>query len=166
VLTLKPGERVTWVSTASNRWLVASAWIFLAAAVVLGVANAALRLSATLWALAVPFALVGILGLELSTIRVQVTEAALAIAFGPLRWPIYTVPLAKLDAAWSEDRVPTEVGGWGYRGLPGSATIMLRGGECLVVRYRDGGTLAISVDDAERGAALVNGLLGSRAPTS
>jgi hypothetical protein len=165
VYTPKPGQRATWVSTASNRWLVGSAYVFLAAAIVLVAAKVALGFSSGLWALAIPFTFVGILGLALSTIRVQVTEGALAIAFGPLRWPVYTVPLAQLDAAWSEERWPTEVGGWGYRGLPGGATIMLRGGECLVVRYRDGGTLAISVDDAERGAALVNGLLGSRTPT-
>ncbi|MEU7854572.1 hypothetical protein [Nonomuraea sp. NPDC049141] len=67
-------------------------------------------------------------------------------------------------AAWSEVRYPSQVGGWGIRGLPGSATIMLRGGECLIIRYRSGGQLAVSVDDAERGAALINALIAERPP--
>jgi hypothetical protein len=51
-------------------------------------------------------------------------------------------------SAWSEVRYPSQTGGWGFRGFPGTAAIMLRGGECLVIRYRSGGRLAISIDDA------------------
>lgn len=71
-------------------------------------------------------------------------------------------PLSQIESAWSETRHPAEVGGWGIRGLPGSSTIMLRGGECLVIRYRSGGRLAISIDDAERGASLINALIAER----
>lgn len=166
VLTPKPGERVTWLSTASNRWLLATAWTLLVGGVALAIINGVLHLSPGLWAVAIPLALVGLGGLQLSTLRVQVNDTGLTFAFGPLRWPVRSVPLAKLEDAWTEERTPQEVGGWGYRGLPGTATIMIRGGECLVVRYRDGGTLGISVDDAEQGAALLNGLISARTPTS
>jgi hypothetical protein len=40
---------------------------------------------------------------------------------------------------------------------------MLRGGECLVVRFASGGELGISIDDAQRGAALLNALIAQRA---
>ncbi|GAA3089600.1 hypothetical protein GCM10020254_38220 [Streptomyces goshikiensis] len=39
---------------------------------------------------------------------------------------------------------------------------MLRAGECLVIRA-GGKEFAVSVDDAERGAALLNSLAGARA---
>lgn len=39
---------------------------------------------------------------------------------------------------------------------------MLRGGECLVIRPSKGREFAVSVDDAERGAALLNSLRASR----
>ena len=39
----------------------------------------------------------------------------------------------------------------------------MRRGECLVIKYRPGGELTISVDDAERGAALLNALIAERA---
>ncbi len=41
-------------------------------------------------------------------------------------------------------------------------TVMLRSGECLVVRTIKGKDFAVSVDDAERGAALLNSLIGQR----
>ncbi|MFI9799887.1 hypothetical protein [Streptomyces sp. NPDC052302] len=43
-----------------------------------------------------------------------------------------------------------------------SAPAMLRRGECLVVRVK-GKDFAVSVDDAERGAALLNSL-GAKSP--
>lgn len=101
----------------------------------------------------------GLAVLLFSAVRVQVGESGASIAFGPLRWPVRRVALSRIDTARSEERNPASVGGWGYRGLPGAATIMIRSGECLVLRYRRGGELGISVDDAERGAALINALL-------
>ncbi|MFD7782173.1 hypothetical protein ACFV4Q_03610 [Streptomyces nojiriensis] len=37
-------------------------------------------------------------------------------------------------------------------------TVMLRSGECLVIPPRRGREFAVMVDDAERGAALLNAL--------
>ncbi|NUP76885.1 MAG: hypothetical protein HOV96_04945, partial [Nonomuraea sp.] len=102
-------------------------------------------------------------GAMTSTLSVRVGGDTLVIGFGPFGRPTRRIPLAKIDRAWTEVRHPSEVGGWGFRGLPGMATIMLRGGECLVLGYRSGGRLAISVDDAERGASLVNALVAERA---
>ncbi len=154
---LRPDERAVWVSSLTVPWAVGLASAFLAAVVV----------SATLTMveigirgyLVVVFALIALDGFALSAIRVQADRRGLAIAFGPLRWPVYRIPLRRVESAWVETRRPSDVGGWGYRGLPGGATIMLRGGECLVVRYASGGKLAISIDDAERGAALLNALI-------
>jgi hypothetical protein len=158
---LRPGERAVWVSSLSVRWLMglAAACLVVAAAVsVLTVIN----LPWPIWTVA-PLSVVAIAVLTVSTIRVQVDDRGLAIAFGPLRWPTRTVALRKIERAWVEERQPHDVGGWGYRGLPGAATIMLRGGECLVVRYTSGGELGISIDDAEHGAALLNALVAKGA---
>jgi MFS family permease len=158
---LRPGQHAVWVSSLAVPWAVALAVGFLIAAVVLGtlsVVRGDVR-----GEMAVIFAVVALVGLTLSTVRAQVDRRGLAIAFGPLRWPVRRVPLARIESAWVEVRRPGDVGGWGYRGLPGGATIMLRGGECLVVRYVSGGTLAVSVDDAERGAALLNELINEHA---
>ncbi|GGR82660.1 hypothetical protein Snoj_40460 [Streptomyces nojiriensis] len=41
-------------------------------------------------------------------------------------------------------------------------TVMLRSGECLVIHPRRGREFAVSMDDAERGAALLSALSAQR----
>ncbi|GLW97120.1 DUF1648 domain-containing protein [Microtetraspora sp. NBRC 16547] len=160
-LVLHPGERPVWVSTVASPLVAGLAFALLAAAVSLA-ACVLMGFSAALWIGVVVFAFVGLLGLGLSSVRVKVSPEGLTVSYGPLRWPSRSVPLGRLDRAWTEQRFPSDVGGWGYRGLPGQSTIMIRGGECLVVRYTSGGELGISVDDAAQGAALLNALVASR----
>ncbi|MFI6786458.1 hypothetical protein ACIBG4_03925 [Nonomuraea sp. NPDC050383] len=164
-LRLQAGRRAVWVGRAGNRWLAAVtvvaavALCVVAVLVLLGLAGG-VAARALLPGLGITLAV----GLFTSSLAARVTEDGLAVGLGPLRWPVRRIRLDAIERAWAETRSPAEVGGWGFRGLPGSATIMLRGGECLVVRYRSGGQLAISVDDAERGASLINALIAERAP--
>ncbi|MET8384517.1 DUF1648 domain-containing protein [Streptosporangium canum] len=158
LLELRPGQRAVWVSSARNGWLLAIGASLVAVGTGLLVA-AAFGAESAPWPAFVAAIVAGLLGVVLSSVRVRIAQDGLQVSYGPLRLPRRHVPLARLDSAWSEERFPREVGGWGVRGLPGAATIMLRGGECLVVRYASGGRLAISVDDAERGAALLNTLV-------
>lgn len=165
-LRLRPGQRSVWVSRITNPWLIA---VSTAAVVALAVTSV-LRLTGVVAGGAAGSALTGLVivlfaGLLTSSLTARVTGDGLAIGFGPLGWPVRRIRLSKIDTAWSEVRYPSQVGGWGVRGLPGSATIMLRGGECLIIRYRSGGQLAVSVDDAERGAALINALIAERPAT-
>jgi uncharacterized membrane protein len=157
---LNPGERAVWVSSLTVPWTIGLASAFAVAAVVLAVLP--LELPWPMWTI-VPLSAVALAVFTISTIRVQVDDRGLAVAFGPLRWPTRKIPLRRIERAWVEQRQPSSVGGWGYRGLPGAATIMLRGGECLVVRRTSGGELGVSIDDAERGAALLNALVAKHA---
>ncbi|UBU16731.1 SdpI family protein [Nonomuraea gerenzanensis] len=163
VLRLKPGQRAVWVSRVVNPWLAVAS----GAAALVTVVTGALALSgaapAGFVAGLLPVLVILLLtGLATVAVSVRVGDDLIRIGFGPLGWPARRIPLSKIESAWSERRQPGEVGGWGFRGLPGSATIMLRGGECLVLRYRSGGRLTISIDDAERGASLINALLSER----
>ncbi|WP_084463702.1 DUF1648 domain-containing protein [Microtetraspora fusca] len=160
-LVLNQGERPVWVSAAASPVGTGVALALLAAAVSLAVC-ALVGLPPQLWIGAALLALVGLSGLWLTSIRVKVSPEAFTVSYGPLRWPTRSVPIGGLDRAWTEERHPADVGGWGYRGLPGRTTIMIRGGECLVVRYTSGGELGISVDDAARGAALINALVAGK----
>ncbi|RCW40267.1 uncharacterized protein DUF1648 [Halopolyspora algeriensis] len=158
-LRLRPDEKAVWVSSSgTGTGLVSAALACLSVAVVVAVLMGLGMVSS--WATLLVFALVGLVCLAVSTVRVRITEQGLSIAFGPLGRPVRRIPLHKIDSARMETRRPSEVGGWGIRGLPGRSTIMIRAGECLVVRYTSGGELGISVDDAERGAALLNTLVG------
>ncbi|MFF4191840.1 hypothetical protein [Nonomuraea sp. NPDC001831] len=163
-MKLRPGRRTVWVSRLVNPWLVALTLVAAMAVVVLCGLRLAGVLSPATLASALPGAVIVLVaGLATASLSVRVGDDALVIGFGPFGVPARRIPLSRIDRAWTEDRRPSEVGGWGFRGLPGAATIMLRGGECLVVGYRSGGRLAISIDDAERGASLINALVSERA---
>lgn len=158
-LRLRPGEKAVWVSSSGTGTGLVSAGLACLSGALVAAVVMALGV-AVLWVVPALFALVGLTCLAVSAVRVRITERGLAISFGPLGLPVRRIPLNRVDSARMEIRRPSEVGGWGIRGLPGRSTIMVRAGECLVVRYTSGGELGISVDDAERGAALLNTLVG------
>ncbi|MBE1592562.1 hypothetical protein ACFPOI_18095 [Nonomuraea angiospora] len=163
LLRLGAGRRTVWVGHVANRWLALLPFAALAAALVLGLLYVTGLVSGVTATSVLPgLVLVLAAGVLTSSVSVQVGDGRMAVQFGPLGWPARRIPLSQIESAWSETRHPAEVGGWGIRGLPGSSTIMLRGGECLVIRYRSGGRLAISIDDAERGASLINALIAER----
>ncbi|MFC5753983.1 DUF1648 domain-containing protein [Actinomadura rugatobispora] len=157
------GQRPVWVGYVRSRWV----FLLGGALAVAGVLGALLALvlpepltpgmplAGPLLALAVA----GLAGLTLSSARVTVDGRGLAVAFGPIGRPVRRIPLETVSSAWVEERRPVEVGGWGYRLSGKGTTVMLRKGECLVVQHGPGDArFAVSVDDAERGAALLNAL--------
>lgn len=147
---------VLWAARTASPGLhalaaVAGAVALVALALTLGGATA------PLWALAIPFAVVAVTTLCCASVQVVVTADGLKVAFGPLGLPARRWRAADIESAHAEHRRPSQVGGWGYRLSGLGTTVMLRAGECLVIRAK-GKDFAVSVDDAERGAAVVNGL--------
>ncbi|KAA5832619.1 DUF1648 domain-containing protein [Saccharopolyspora hirsuta] len=153
-LVLKPGQRAVWVSSVRSRTM-----LVIGGAAVL---SSVVPLLAQAWVAAVVSALAGVVVFALSSARVQVDERGVHTSFGPLRWPVRRIRLEQIDRARVETRRALEVGGWGYRVLPNSTAIMLRGGECLALRLTSGRDFYISVDHPERGAELVNALITER----
>ncbi|MFE2410228.1 DUF1648 domain-containing protein [Kitasatospora sp. NPDC059408] len=157
VMTLPAGERVVWLSRASNVWMQ------LAAAVLgLGAAGTALAGATGLtpghWSLTTTLAILALTVLACSSVQARVTTKGLDIGFGPFGWPRRHWSPADIGAARAERRTAAQAGGWGYRVNGLGTTLMLRGGDCLVVESRQGHRFAVSVDDAERGAALLDSL--------
>ncbi|MFJ7156038.1 DUF1648 domain-containing protein [Streptomyces sp. NPDC101118] len=155
VMELPPGERRVWLSRTSNPWLhlVAAVTGLVAAA---GAVAGAGGLVGVQWGLIAPFAIASLAVLACSSVQACVTEAGLEVSFGPLGWPVRRWAARDIVSARCETRSPAQVGGWGYRLSGLGTTVMLRSGECLVVRPRKGAEFAVSVDDAERGAALLS----------
>ncbi|WP_218782816.1 DUF1648 domain-containing protein [Streptomyces sp. BR123] len=162
LLEIPEGERFVWLSRTTNRWLrLTGAVAALIAAVAVLVAAAGLA-AAPPWALIAPFAVVALAASGCSSVQARVTEKGLEVAFGPLGRPVRRWRAEDIVSARAETRTPAQVGGWGYRIGGQGTTVMLRSGECLVVRPRTGSDFAVSVDDAERGAALLNTLSARR----
>jgi hypothetical protein len=148
--TLTPGERATWVGRANSR-------IILAIGIVLGVVGAL----GTIWfgGWSVVVAGVGLIMGWTSEILVRVDDRGVSAHFGPVGWPRWRTPLSRIEAVRAEQIEPLQWGGWGYRvGRRGTALVVRRG-PGLVLSRRGASDLAITVDDADRAAELVNALL-------
>lgn len=159
-MVLPDGQRLMWFSRASNPWLHAVAALAGGVAVAAALV-AVVGVTTPPWSVIVPVALSSVLVLGCASVQATVSEKGLKVSFGPFGWPARRWALQDIESARSEYRRPTQVGGWGYRLSGLGTTVMLRGGECLVIRAR-GKDFAVSVDDAERGAALLNSLGGRR----
>ncbi|MFZ4153114.1 DUF1648 domain-containing protein [Streptomyces pseudogriseolus] len=163
VMEIPKGQRYVWLSRTSNRWLhlLAAVTGILALAATAGT-MAGLGGGVQGVAGAAPFAVATVVLLACASVQARVTEKGLEVAFGPLGWPARRWAADSIASAWAENRTAMQAGGWGYRLNGLGTTVMLRGGECLVIRTVKGKDFAVSVDDAERGAALLNSLTGQR----
>ncbi|MGW7366082.1 DUF1648 domain-containing protein [Streptomyces sp. NPDC054841] len=160
-MQIPEGERYVWLSRTSNPWLHAASALtgLMAIAVVLAAVGGLMPLQ---WALVAPFALASLLLLGCASVQARASDKGLEVAFGPLGFPARHWAVEDIASARVENRTPAQVGGWGYRLSGLGTTVMLRSGECLVIRSK-GKDFAVSVDDAERGAALLNSLSTRRA---
>ncbi|MEX3107592.1 MULTISPECIES: DUF1648 domain-containing protein [unclassified Streptomyces] len=158
VMDLPRGQRVAWFSRLSSPAFQAVAAVLGFAA--LAVAAASLGGMTGPWpgiSLTIALGVASLLFFTFASVQVRVGEQGLRVSFGPLGWPARHWSVADIESARVEHRTPAQAHGWGYRINGLGTTVMLRGGECLVVRAR-GRDFAVSVDDAERGAALLNSL--------
>ena len=149
-LDLVEGQRSVWIGHASNRSLRAAGAVLATAPAVVGMALGFLS------GVAVVFVVAGLTVVLFGDVRVIVTGGEVSIGLGPLRWPRRTMARSNIDHASVVDVRPRDWGGWGWRGLPGRSAIVVRRGEGLELHTRAGGTLIVTVDDARRGAALIN----------
>ncbi|MBZ9599625.1 DUF1648 domain-containing protein [Streptomyces yangpuensis] len=161
-LEIPAGQHDVWLSRTTNPWLHLVAAVTGVAALAAALAAAGGLLTGTQWAVVAPFALASVLTLAFSSVQARVTEKGLEVAFGPLGRPTRSWAPQDIESSRAESRTPAQVGGWGYRLSGLGTTVMLRSGECLVIRPRKGAEFAVSVDDAERGAALLNTLSAGR----
>jgi hypothetical protein len=154
-LGLAPGEQAVWIGQAGGSW----GWIPPVGGALLG---AALIVSTGSPLAAMGPIVVGILLSAMALVQVVVDGSGIRIRFGWLPWPVIRVRLDEVASAEAIEIRPAEWGGWGYRGSRralGRAAVVVRAGPGIRLELTDGSTMAVTVDDAERAAALLNDLL-------
>lgn len=168
VQELTPTEKAVWVRRIEPSRAAATLIIGGLAVGVTGGA-AVIWASAPLWNLAVWAVILVVVGLAVAstmfwTIRVDGTGFSARSAMGA---PRFHYALSEIEGAAVTSVNPTrDFGGWGIRSIGGGRTgIVVRSGEAIEVQRAGGRVLVVTVDDAERGAALLNGLI-SRAGSS
>jgi lysylphosphatidylglycerol synthetase-like protein (DUF2156 family) len=149
-----PAAPGTWTGRARLAW-----WLVL----VLIAIGAVIAVSArSVLVGALPAAVLLLVYLAFGWIRVSVDARGLRIRYGLLPRPVTSVPLDHIRRAERIDLRPLDWGGWGYRGsrrVFRRAAVVLRSGDAIKLTLTDGSELAVTVDDAAAGAALLADLV-------
>ena len=105
---------------------------------------------------------VGLVALLFAVVRVTVSGDQMVVSLGWWGYPSWRVPLASVTGAQIEKVNPMAYGGWGYRVRPGVRAVVVRAGDAVRVERIKGADLLYTVDDAERGAGLINSIVSAR----
>jgi hypothetical protein len=159
-IELKGEQRAVWLASAHNRWL----WL-------LGVLPllSALFTTRTSSTMGVVTSIAAIATLLLadafSRVRVTVDRHGVRIRCGYLGLIRRSIALADITHAEVFQLAPMAHGGWGYRGslwLMRRAAIVVRGGTALRLALASGKEFSVTVDHADDGASLINGMVRLR----
>jgi hypothetical protein len=94
--------------------------------------------------------------------EVTVWEDGVRVVAGVFRLPVLRVPLDAVAEARVEEVRPGAFGGYGYLRKGGRRCLVVRAGPGLLLRRRAGRDVMVTVEGAEEGAALLNGLIARR----
>ncbi|MFC5145228.1 hypothetical protein [Streptomyces aureoversilis] len=151
-----PGaETAAWSRTVVAGWMVALGAVSAVVFVVVAVLAAGLR-SVFLILLAASAAL-----LATGAVRVTVTPHGVAVRSVLLPFLQRRIRLSRIRHASARQTRPGELGGWGYRWLPGQTAVSLRAGDALWLELTSGKHFVVTVDDAANAAARVNSSLAA-----
>ncbi|WP_052460495.1 DUF1648 domain-containing protein [Microbacterium gorillae] len=158
-LTLPEQARAVWTRTV---WISRSGLIGLGIAVIVSVVAAisiAVSGTSTAWIPAGLAVLIAVMATTTLAFRVTVDARGLTVR-ALVGWPVFRIPLQDMSEVAATEVYPmADFGGWGVRFAGGGRTgVVLRGGEALEVRRRSGRSLVVTVDDAERAAAVLDAL--------
>ncbi|GHC53767.1 DUF1648 domain-containing protein [Streptomyces cinnamoneus] len=150
-LELRDGEAVTWTRSIASRPLRL-------AGLALVLPGTAVGLLAG-WGAGVGLVVGGLVVCAFSAARVTVDRHGLTTSLPWLPRPRLRIPLDRIETATSRPVDPlADLGGWGYRVVPGRSGLVLRSGEAVVARLTTGSEFVVTVDDAATAAALLDAL--------
>jgi len=150
-LDLGPTERAAYRGTLHSRPLM---WASAVATVVIVLSSVSIAPGQWLL-LAAPVGTVAFFG----RIRVTADTRGLRVTAGWTGLPIVRIPLERIASAQAQTIRPMQWGGWGLRAMPGRSALVLRGGPGLVLDLRDGRRFAVTLDDPDSPARLLNALV-------
>ncbi|MGH3446718.1 MAG: hypothetical protein ACRDQA_21465 [Nocardioidaceae bacterium] len=149
-LTLRPGERATWLGHAHSTPIRIGSAVGAGAAAVLVFFEPQV---------AIPVGIVAVALAWTSVLAVRVDEAGVHTLWGPFGWPHPVIALDRIASAHAQRIDPWKWGGWGYRVTGKGTAAVVRRGPGLVIERVTGPAYAVTVDGAAEAADLLNALL-------
>ena len=162
-IDLAAGQQAAWSEVTVPNGMVVVLAVSLLATALLG------ALARSAWAAAPVVAVLLVVGLEFTLLRLTVDRRGLRVRFGPWGWPRVTVALDEIEYAEVVEVRPGEWGGWGYRMRPGGRALVLRRGPGVRLALSGGREFIATTRDPHTVAGLLNALIdrarSSRKPT-
>ncbi|MEU8549052.1 hypothetical protein AB0C81_19065 [Streptomyces roseoverticillatus] len=148
---LREGESAVWTRGAGSRPVLVGGGSLLAAGAVLTPLAG--------WAAGLGLMAGGVVLCACFAVRVTVDRHGLTVNVLGLPRPRVRIPLDRIEEAACRDIEPLrDLGGWGYRAVPGRSGFALRSGPAVVVRLTTGSEFVVTVDDAATAAGLLGAL--------
>lgn len=94
--------------------------------------------------------------LGLCKIRVRITEDQVRVSSAIFAFPLRTISVNQIKEVRSEEILPMEWSGWGWRFFPGGSAVVLRRSEGLSFDLEDGKRFAVTIPDSQRAAAILH----------
>ena len=146
---LRAGERAVWFGQ------VRSAWAFWPAGA-LAIAAVPTALFAQVWLTLILVASALLVG-ALARVTVRAGQEGLSLSSWGVRWK--KIPLQRISSAHAEALRPRDWGGWGYRITGSGSALISRAGDGLVLRLRNRRSFAVTVDQPDQAARVLNSLV-------
>jgi len=151
------GDRLAWSGVTGSRVLAVAVGVV--GAIFVGVLTGwiltrqpGLLVSASVLLLATLSALL------LQPARLTVDHRGIRLSSALLRVPLIRVRLEDIDEVVADTIDPARWGGWGYRISGAGVAYVARKGPGLIIKKRSGGAVAITINNAQRPAAVANTL--------
>lgn len=152
------GDRIAW-SGITGSWVLAVAVGVVGAILVAVLIGWIVTRQPGLLVIASVLLLATLSALLLQPVRLTVDRRGIRLSSALLRIPLIRVRLEDIDEVLADTVDPARWGGWGYRISGSGLAYVARKGPGLIIRKRNGGAVAITINDPQQPAAVANSLV-------
>ncbi len=97
--------------------------------------------------------------LGIARIRVTIKNGKLRVSSAIFGFPLRTIDASEIASVSSEEILPMEWGGWGWRFFPGGSAVVMKRSQGLAIELKDKRRFAVTIPDSAQAAAQLNSLI-------
>ncbi|GAA1404361.1 hypothetical protein AUR04nite_09120 [Glutamicibacter uratoxydans] len=97
--------------------------------------------------------------LGIARIRVTIKNGKLRVSSAIFGFPLRTIDASEIASVSSEEILPMEWGGWGWRFFPGGSAVVMKRSQGLAIELKDKRRFAVTIPNSAQAAAQLNSLI-------